>query len=222
MQTALGGRDKLSSVIDIEQRLEADTWDHRGRHIGHVVKRIRWISPGHLRMDQIGPGDSFVLYFDGMTGWEILPGGKAAIPLRDGELRFAQQQHRSFPLSLWLADRDPRFAVTSPTANVLRIAERAHPDDPVHQVDLTIDPQSGLPVAERTLSLAAPDRPSWFETRLSDWTSVDGVRFPRRNEVLFNGTRLAAITVTSVVLNSGLSISDLATKPLNLIPAVKP
>ena len=222
MQAALGGSDKLASVVDVDQRITADAWDDRGRHLGQVVKRIRWITPGHLRMDQVGPGNTFVLYFDGMTGWEILPGGKAAIPLTGGELRFAQKQHRDFPLRIWLADRDAAFAVTSPAANVLRIADRQHPADPIHHVDLTLDPRSALPVVERTLSLAAPDRPSWFETRLSDWISVDGVRFPRRSEVFFNGARLAAITVTSVRLNSGLSIADLAAKPPNLTPVVSP
>lgn len=222
MQDALGGSDRLAAVTDIDQHITADAWDDRGRHLGQVVKRIRWVAPGHLRMDQVGPGNTFVLYFDGTAGWEILPGGVAAIPLSDGELRFAQKQHRDFPLRMWLADRDAAFAVTSPAAHVLRIADRQQPDDPIHRVDLTLDPHSALPLVERTLSLAMPDRPSWFETRLSDWMSVDGVRFPRRSEVFFNGARLAAITVTSVRLNSGLSIASLAAKPPNLTPVVHP
>ncbi len=170
----------------------------------------------------MGPANTFVLYFDGIAGWEILPGGQAAIALRSGELRFAQQQHRDFPLRIWLADRDAAFTVSSPAANVLRIADRLHPDDPVYQVDLTLHPQSALPLVERTLSLAIPDRPSWFDTRVSDWMSVDGLWFPRRSEVFFNGARIAAITLTSVRLNSGLSIADLAAKPANLTPVIDP
>jgi len=46
--------------------------------------------------------------------------------------------------------------------------------------------------------------------------------FPRRSEVFFNGARLAAITLTSVRLNSGLSIADLAAKPPNLTPVIDP
>jgi hypothetical protein len=222
MQVALGGADRLAAVTDIEQRLTADAWDERGRHLGQIVKRIRWISPGHLRMDQVGPGNTFVLYFDGTDGWEILPGGTAAIPLSGRELRFAQKQHRDFPLRLWLADRDASSSVSSPAANVLRISGRQNPDDPTHRVDLTLDSRSALPVVERTLSLAMPDRPSVFETRLSDWMSVDQLRFPRRSEVFHDGARLAAITVVSIRLNSGLSIGDLATQPPDLTPAIVP
>jgi hypothetical protein len=222
MQAALGGSDRLAAVTDIDQRVTADAWDDRGQHLGQIVKRIRWISPGHLRMDQVGPGNTFVLYFDGTDGWEILPGGTAAIPLSGGELRFAQKQHRDFPLKLWLADRDAALSVTSPAANVLRISGRHNPDDSTHRVDLTLDPQSALPLVERTLSLAIPNRPLLFETRLSDWMSVDQLRLPRRSEVFHNGARLAAITVVSVRLNSGLSIGDLAAKPPNLTPVVAP
>jgi len=153
---------------------------------------------------------------------KILPGGKAVISLSGGELSFAQKQHRDFPLRIWLADRDAAFDVTSPAPNVLRISGREYPDDPIHRIDLTLDPHSALPLVERTLSLAIPDSPSWFETRLSDWTSVDGLRLPRRSEVFSDGTRLAAITVVSTRLNSGLSIEDLAAKPSNLKPILEP
>jgi hypothetical protein len=222
MQAALGGGDRLAAVTDIDQRVTADTWDDRGRHLGQTVKRIRWISPGYLRMDQVGPGNTFVLYFDGRNGWEILPGGAAAIPLSGGELRFAQKQHRDFPLKIWLADRDPAYDVTSPAPNVLRISGTQDLDDPIHRVDLTLDPRSALPLTERTMSLAIPDRPSWFDTRLSDWMSIDGLRLPRRIEVFSNGARLAAITVTSVRVNSGLAIGDLAAKPSNMTPVIDP
>jgi hypothetical protein len=222
LQAALGGSERLAAVRDMEQHLSADTWDDRGRHLGRTVKRIRWIAPGHLRMDQVGPGNTFVLYFDGVAGWEILPGGKTAIPLSGGELRFAQKQHRDFPLKIWLADRDAAYDVTSPAPNVLRISGTQDLDDPIHRIDLTLDPRSALPLTERTLSLAIPDRPSWFETRLSDWMSIDGLRLPRRTEVFSNGARLAAITVTAVRVNSGLAIDDLAAKPSNLTPIVDP
>jgi hypothetical protein len=80
MQAALGGAERLAAVADMEQHLSADTWDDRGRHLGRTAKRIRWMAPGQLRMDQRGPGNTLVLYFDGVSGWEIVPGGTAAIP----------------------------------------------------------------------------------------------------------------------------------------------
>jgi hypothetical protein len=92
MQDALGGGDKLSAVTDIDQRMHATIWNDRGIHLGRVVKRVRWIKPRHLRMDQKGPGDTFALYFNGTSGWEILPGGRAAIALTGGELRFVRRR----------------------------------------------------------------------------------------------------------------------------------
>jgi hypothetical protein len=91
------------------------------------------------------------------TGGQAVSGGVAAGPQR----RFNQARRTS----------------SSYTANVLRIADRQHPDDPIYHVDLTLHPQSALPLVERTLSLAVPDRPSWFDTRLIDWMSFDGLWF---------------------------------------------
>jgi hypothetical protein len=41
--------------------------------MGQVRKRTRWIRSGPLRIDQTAPGATYVLYFDGNSGWEILP-----------------------------------------------------------------------------------------------------------------------------------------------------
>src|SRR2546430_11423342 len=39
-----------------------------------------------LRLDQVGPGDTYVLFFDGTSGWEILP-DKTVADLTGGEIR---------------------------------------------------------------------------------------------------------------------------------------
>ena len=70
MQTALGGAEKIASVRDFEESVRAQTWTQSGDVIGTVRKRTRWISPSYLRLDQVGPGDTYVLYFDGRGGWE--------------------------------------------------------------------------------------------------------------------------------------------------------
>jgi hypothetical protein len=220
MQQALGGGDKLAAIVDIDQRVRAVIWDDRARYLGRVVKRVRWVKPRYLRIDQVGPGDTYVLYFDGTSGWEILPGGRAAIDLIGGELRLAQKSLRDFPLKAWLANRDPRYVVTSPAPNVVRVADQANPDDSAHQIDFTLDPLSARPIKERTLSLANPGRPVWGETRITEWERVEGLQFPRRYEVFLNGARLADITLEYVRLNSGLSAADLATRPRDLTPAI--
>mgnify|MGYP001175620680 CR=1 FL=1 len=47
-----------------------------------------------------------MFFFDGKSGWEILP-DKTVANLPDGELKFAQNYLRGFDLNSWLADRDP-------------------------------------------------------------------------------------------------------------------
>src|SRR5215469_13859708 len=68
-------------------------------------------SPNLLRLDQIGPRDTYVLYFDGGldSGWEILPDLKnpekfrttgKPIELVGGELRFARGYLSGFQFNL--------------------------------------------------------------------------------------------------------------------------
>jgi hypothetical protein len=59
------------------------------RPAGPGSKRVRFVRPNYLRIDQMGPGDSYVLYFDGSSGWEILPAKRVA-DLVGRELPFAQ------------------------------------------------------------------------------------------------------------------------------------
>jgi hypothetical protein len=113
-----------------------------------------------------------------------------------------------------------RYVVTSPAKNVVRVADQANRDDSAHQVDFILDPLSARPIKERTLSLAIPARPVWGETRISEWETVESLQFPRRYEVLLNGSRLADITLEYVRLNSGLSLADLAARPPDLTPAI--
>src|SRR4030095_5990122 len=80
MQKALGGADKIAAIREFEQQVRAQSWNgNTGRLIGDVTKRTRWIRPNYLRVDQVGPGSTYVLYFDGKSGWEILPGTQNVI-----------------------------------------------------------------------------------------------------------------------------------------------
>src|SRR5690349_20879512 len=99
MQDALGGAGKIAAIHDLEQRVRAESWDgSSGRLIGVVHKRTRWVRPNYLRVDQVGPGSTYVLYFDGAAGWEILP-DKTVADLAGGELLFAQKYVRDFVLN---------------------------------------------------------------------------------------------------------------------------
>src|SRR5260370_38814454 len=120
MQTALGGAEKIASVRDFEESVRADAWYSDGRPLGEVRKRTRWITPNYLRLDQVGPGDTYVLYFDGTSGWEILP-DKTVANLAGGELEFAKKYVRDFQLDKWLGERDSRSKITSSRRNAIRI-----------------------------------------------------------------------------------------------------
>ena len=72
MQSALGGAQNIVAIRDFDEIFRAETWDRDGRSLGIVRKRVRWIKPNYLRIDQSGPYDTYVLFFDGSGGWEII------------------------------------------------------------------------------------------------------------------------------------------------------
>jgi len=216
MQEALGGAENIAAVRDFEQRLRAESWDGNGRPLGEVRKRTRWVRPNHLRADQVGPGSTYVLYFDGTSGWEILPGTKTVAALVGGELKFAQKYLRDLTLNVWLADRDPRYRITSPAPNVVRISD----GDVADQLDITVDPVSWLPVKTTSMSLADPAHPIPSETVTTEWETVQGIRFARRWSVFRSGIRIAEATVEQTRVNSGLKPEDLSAKPPNFRPVL--
>jgi hypothetical protein len=90
MQAALGGAEKIASVRDYKQVVHADAWHIDAGPMGFVSKRVRFVRPSYLRVDQVGGEDTYVLYFDGSSGWGILP-DKTVANLAGGELRFAKR-----------------------------------------------------------------------------------------------------------------------------------
>jgi hypothetical protein len=183
---------------------------------GEGGKRTRWIRPNYIRIDQLGPGSTYVLYFDGTTGWEILPGTQQVVELTGGELEFARGMVRGFKLNTWIADRDPRFRITSPAPNVVRVAD----GDIAHQLDITVDAASSLPMKISFTTLSNPARPVPCEDVLTEWETVQGIRFPRRWTVFRSGVRVAETKEARSFVNSGLKVADLAAKPPDLKPVL--
>lgn len=218
MQTALGGANNIAAISEYDETQSA-TLSRDGEPTGKVVKRTRWIRPNLLRLDQVGPGDTYVLYFDGTAGWEILPAKdqKKIISLAGGELGFARKYVRDLNFNVWLADRDPRYRIESPAANVIRIADSG---DPTHQLDITLEPVTALPVKQATISLADPPHPVPSETRFEEWQTVKGIRFPRRTTIFKNGIQVVEIMVEQMNLNNGLRRDDLSAKPVDLNPVL--
>jgi hypothetical protein len=217
MQDTLGGRDRIAAIRDFEELVRAESWnENTAQSIGEVRKRTRWIRPNHLRIDQDGPGSTYVLYFDGTAGWEILPGAKQAIELAGGELEFARGMLRGMRLNTWIADRDPRYRITSPRPDVVRVSD----GNIEHQLDITVDSASRLPARISFTTLSDPAHPVSGENVFTEWETVQGVRFPRRWTVLRTGIRVAEAKEARTVVNGGLKPADLARKPPDLKPVL--
>lgn len=194
MQTALGGRDKIAAVHDLDWTVKADTFDHAGKSIGQVTKRTRWIRPNYLRLDQVGSGDTYVLYFDGKQGWEILPDKPGVGKLGGDEWEFAKGYLSSILFNTWLADRRKGYTISSPSANVIRLSAGGKTSR------IVLDPKTWLPLDT------------------SEWMTVEGIRFPAHWLHTHPGDGSADIRTTTVKFNSGLNPRDLAAKPDDLKP----
>lgn len=183
-------------------------------------------SPNILRLDQYGPRDTYVLFLDGRTdsGWEMLPDMRGAdpyktageaIPLAGGELRFAKSYLTGFDLTVWLADRNPGYVVTSPAPNVLRIAHHGTASD------TTLHPATWLPLKSSSVSLSDPNRPVPAEMRLEEWSAFGGIRLPTRRANYHSGAKLAEeVSQGPIRINGGLRPEELAAKPSNFAPVI--
>lgn len=216
MQQALGGADKIAGIRDFEQSVHAETWDNNEKRIGTVRKRTRWMRPSTLRLDQVGPNDTYVLYFNGQSGWEILPDQTVA-DLEGGELKFAEKYLRDFSLHLWLADRDPVYVIESPAPNAIAISVKG---DSTSKLEITLDLGTFLPVKQSTISLSDPAHPVASETRFDKWTPSGGVMFAQRITIFQRGRKAADITVEHTKVNSGIKPNELAIKPPDLKPVM--
>jgi hypothetical protein len=191
MQSALGGAQNIAAIRDFDEIVRAETWDRTGRPLGTVRKRVRWIRPNYLRIDQSGPYDTYVLFFNGSGGWEIMPDGSAR-ELAGGELTFAQNYLHSLDVNVWLADRDPSSEITCPAANIILIA---HGTDPSRSMTITLDPITHLPVKQGGTSHSDPNHPVTAYTAVDQWRTINGVKFPGRIRNFHEARMLAEITL---------------------------
>jgi len=226
LQDALGGAKRIAAVLDFEETIRAQAWDSNGGALGEVRKRTRWVrTPNVIRLDQIGPRGTYVLYFDGRTGdgWEILPDltspdvykttGKA-VALAGGELDFAKGYLTGFDLNAWLADQTPGFSVTSPGPNVVRVNHDGT------ATDFTLDPVTNLPLKSASVSLADPDHPVAAQMRYDGWKEFSGVRFPTHRANYHTGVKRGEVTTEDIRINAGLRPQDLAAKPADFSPQI--
>jgi len=222
MQQALGGADRIAAVRDFEEDAYGDVWTEAGRPIGEVRKRTRWIAPNLLRLDQQGPGNTYVLYFDGTSGWEILPERGttrttgAAIDLVGEELEFARGYLSGFMAEtwrgIWLADRMPGYTLASPAPNVIRVTRESR------ATDIVLDPATWLPLKHVSVLPVDPARPIPNETHFIEWTETAGIRFPSKRTDYRNGAKLREAKQITSRVNIGLRPQDLSAKPADSGP----
>ena len=215
MQTALGGSDKIAAIQDFDQCVRAESWNEDGKPHGEVYKRTRWIRPNVLRLDQVGPGDSYALYFNVVSGWEILP-DKGFVELAGEELALARGYLGGIDSSFWLADRNSANIFTASSANVITISRRG---DVSRRTEVTLDPVTFLPLKVASILLADASLPAATRTRqFEGWESFRGIKFPARI-INFHGERkLADIHLQEIKLDGGIKSADLAVRPEGLSP----
>jgi hypothetical protein len=166
-----------------------------------------------------------VLYYDGTTGWEILPERGtnrttgSAVDLVGEELTFARQYATGFMLEtwrgLWLADRIPGYTISSPIPNVIRIANENR------TTDIVLDPVTWLPLKHVSISPINPARPIPNEMHFDEWRVVEGIRLPSRRTDYSNGVKIREGEFVDIRINSGIKPEDLAAKPVDFSPVFR-
>jgi hypothetical protein len=216
MQSALGGAQAISKIQDFDEVVRAETWDRQGRPLGIVRKRVRWKSPNYLRIDQSGPYDTYVLFFDGAAGWEIMP-DKSVKNLSGGELTFARNYLRGLDFNLWLSDRDSKTVFSSPAPNTIVVLPGV---DKSQSITVTLDPSTRLPVKQESISHSDPNHPVPAYTIPDRWRTINGVKIPGRIRNFHEGRMLAEITVETMQINLAIEPSILSMKPSDLKPVI--
>ena len=94
--------------------------------------------------------------------------------------------------------------------------------DLAHQLDFTLDTSSSLPSKTTNISLSDPANPVPSEEVVTEWETVEGIRFARRWSVYRRGALVADAVVETTRLNGGLRRTDMEAKPADLRPVLLP
>jgi hypothetical protein len=207
MQEALGGAEKLAAIRDYQWSIVGKSFGPGGQDLGEGTRTIRLVRPNHFRFDQVIPMGEVKMYFDGTQGWEITP-DHGYQELTGGELEFAKGESSGFYLNLWIADRNPDYSITSGGPNIIRISHKG-----AEPTNITVDPQTFLPIREAGVSLSNPDAPVPAYTEITEWQTVDGVKLPKRILNYHRGRLVVDIRTTEIKINNGIDPKELAKPP---------
>ncbi len=198
MAQAMGGEANLTAIKDMTQKAELALDPAAGGL--KATQTELWISTGLYREEDVLPIGKMVSYSDGKTGWVASPQGAAAIPE-------PERKQIAFEIfRMWPALLTGSHEIKDEANGTISISDKAG-----NSLLLSIDPATGLPASE-SYSEAGTPGPDVLET-YADWQESNGVKLPRKITISQNGKHYADIKVTSVAINQGLTLEQLAKKP---------
>ena len=200
-RAAMGG-DKLSAVKDMTVASTVQLDQAAGGL--KVMQTAQWVAPGHFRQQNILPFGKVTTYSDGKTGWTATPQGVVPAP----EAQVQQIAFETFRIWFRLLGNggDSENTVRDIAGGKVEISDKNG-----HTVTLAFDPKTGLPATETYSTAGNPNGP--VEEVYSGWEETDGVRLPRKITLNQGGKHFADATVSSVRLNQGTTVEQLAKRP---------
>lgn len=216
MQSALGGPG-IFQVRDIDWEVKAGVWDGAGHEVGFAIRRERVILPYQFRKDQdMHVSKDQVLhtrfYFDGTSGWGSFADmakfkDTPILALKGPELAMVRKEVRGFWLNLWRA-QDYEVSVCAP--NTLRFVDKS---DPANITELQLDKNTWLPLRSGELCQSAGAVARGNQTRIAEWTVLDGLKLPKHILNYHASQLVADIETITVKIDTGMKASDLAHPP---------
>jgi len=196
---AVGGAEKVNGVKDYEQVAKATIGPGMA-----VDQKNQWVLPGGFRQELKGPFGLVNAFFDGAGGWLKAPQGE--MPLGGPMLTQVKQTVFAEFFTLIRSNQDAGRNVNLVGPGTVEISA------PGVTGKLVVDAATGLPQKWVTTGIG-PQGPVEQEYRWSDYRAVDGIQFPHKVTVFQGGQQANESTVTSLKINGGLKVEDLAKKP---------
>ncbi len=201
MAAAMGGAEKLAAVKDFTQTAVVQLDQTAGGL--KIAQTSQWLAPNHFRQENVLPFGKIATYSDGATGWASSPQG--VVPIPPAQLTQINFEMFRFLLRLPLSDRDPDRSVTADGPR-LTISDKQG-----RSVTLTVDAASGLPVTESYIAPGSGG--ALVEETYSEWTEINGIKWPRKIVISQAGRHFADVSVSNAGLDTGVALDLISKQP---------
>ena len=183
----MGGATKLAAIRDTTHVMDITLERAAGRYT--LTQTSQYVAPNHFRQEQETPFGRIVVYSDGTTGWIAAPDGTT--PLRPDTLATVRGVLFRQPSGLMLSDRNSTRSVKALGPNVVEVTSADG-----QQVQIEFSPETGLPLQQSYIVVAANGTRVGRREIFSDWREVDGVRFPFSALQLEDDTKMLELRVS--------------------------